>query len=172
MLVSHLSKVVGAIGALTLISGSAFAQSSLQPLGTIGGTLPGSFGVSSSVSMSSEYATKKYGTGSVSSTYTDSSPVIVPFTGKPAGLGINESLTPTNCPVNVHNPSGGKVLGCYSVVKPRPPVMVQRAVRVVRPIIYVRYPVPVAVPGCTRTVVNYSRYNHANYGHSYGRCGW
>lgn len=105
---------------------------------------------------------------------------IVPFSGTLQGLGSNESLVPTNCPVNVHNPEGGEVLGCYSVVKPRPPVQVQNYVRVVRPIIYVRYPVPVQVPSCgfnagygshhsTSQGGGYSRYGNAySYGSSYG----
>lgn len=60
-----------------------------------------------------------------------------------AGLGLNESLRPTSCPVNVYNPNGGQVLGCYNVVKPVPQTTYYR---IVRPVIYVRYPVPVAVP--------------------------
>lgn len=59
------------------------------------------------------------------------------------GLGQNETLRARACPTNVHNPEGGKVLGCYDVVKPVPQT---NYYRVVRPIIYVRYPVPVAVP--------------------------
>jgi len=74
-----------------------------------------------------------------------------------AGMGRDEFLSPTTCPVNVYNPGGHKVLGCYSVVKPvraAKPVQVIRPVpqiryqqvRVVRPIIYVRYPVPTLMP--------------------------
>lgn len=70
-------------------------------------------------------------------------PQMIPFSGKLQGLGANESLTPTTCPVNVYNPNGNEVLGCYNVVKTTPPVQVQNYIRVVRPIIYVRYPVPV-----------------------------
>jgi len=96
--------------------------------------------------------------------YSSASPRVVPFTTSVSnisehrvnGMGANEYLSKTNCPTSVYNPEGGKVLGCYSVVKPKP-VYVQPApvrvtvptyntVRVVRPIIYVRYPVPVAVP--------------------------
>ena len=76
-----------------------------------------------------------------------------------SGLGPNEQLLPTNCPVNVQNPTGARVLGCYSIVKPRPAVPVTNYVRVVRPVVYVRYAVPYPVPGCVRTVVtNTSRY--------------
>lgn len=64
------------------------------------------------------------------------------------GMGANEFLSPTSCPTSVYNPQGAQVLGCYNVVKPVAPrpVVTQTTqyhqVRVVRPIIYVRYPVP------------------------------
>jgi hypothetical protein len=67
------------------------------------------------------------------------------------GMGANEHLCPTQCPVSVLNPEGGKVMGCYEVCSPVPapaPVRVavpQRRVRVVHPIIPVPYPVPVRV---------------------------
>jgi len=102
-----------------------------------------------------------------------------------AGMGSNESLRPTTCPTSVYNPDGAKVLGCYSVVKPAPvmrpaPIVVPQTsyqhVRVVRPIVYVRYPVPTpyAVPvyrqqyrGCGTT---YSRYGN-NWPRLGGSCG-
>ena len=135
-----------------------------------------------------------------SSAYTNSSAMsgsayrstgqVVPFTTtvskisnyRVAGMARNEFLSPTACPTNVYNPGGDKVLGCYKVVKPlqvaRPvPQIRYQQVRVVRPIIYVRYPVPVPVPMpmpmpvpvCrTQTVCNsgcssmtYSRYGNA-----------
>ncbi len=84
---------------------------------------------------------------------------IVPFTTsvrnisnhRVSGMASNEFLSPTTCPTNVYNPGGNKVLGCYSVVKPvqmtRPkPIPRYNYVRVVRPIIYVRYPVPMPLP--------------------------
>ncbi len=95
------------------------------------------------------------------------------------GMGDNEALAPTDCPVSVYNPEGGKVLGCYSVVKPKPIVKPQpvvrtqvryNTVRVVRPIIYVRYPVPTPVPVqaprpvCAPVAPVYPQY--------YGGCGW
>jgi len=128
-------------------------------------------GTSYSGVASSQYAASTYGTGSISSSYSAGGATIVPFTSsRPAGLGANESLVPTNCPVAVHNPGGARVLGCYSIVKPRPPVPVTNFVRVVRPVIYVRYPVPYAVPGCTRTVVTHtSRYG--GFGFNRGGCG-
>lgn len=140
--------------------------------------------------MSDSTADRRYGSGSISTSYTDGSNTIVPFSTsvtnisshRIAGMGSNEFLSPTQCPVSVYNPTGGKVMGCYSVSKPAPaPVRIMptyRTVRVVRPVIYVRYPVPVAVPfpvyqrsgvmqgGC------YS--NNTRYGESWpGRpCGW
>jgi len=79
------------------------------------------------------------------------------------GLGPNERLCPTSCDVNVHNPEGGKVLGCYEICKPVAPVVQQprpqpvvqqyqeHYIRVVRPII--RVPVPVPVPVYQHTVM-------------------
>lgn len=90
------------------------------------------------------------------------------------GLGVNESLQATNCPVAVHNPSGAKVLGCYNVVKPKPVVRtVVRSVptvyQVVRPVIYVRTPVPVCNTCCSPKIVN-SRYGATSQPVS--KCGW
>lgn len=95
-------------------------------------------------SLSSYEADSTYGTGSISDTY--SSGETYGFSGSAAsvpGLGQNESLQATNCPVNVYGTGEGTVLGCYNVVKPVPQ---QTYYRVVRPVVYVRYPVPVAVP--------------------------
>ncbi len=115
----------------------------------------------SNVRMSSGEASHRYGSGSISRSYTDGTNTIVPFSTtttnisrhRLTGMGSNEFLTPTTCPVSVYNPNGGKVLGCYSVSKPAPvrrhvQVYTPRVhtVRVVRPVIYVRYPVPVPVP--------------------------
>jgi len=67
-------------------------------------------------------------------------------------MGPNEFLSKTSCPTSVYNPEGGQVLGCYSVVKPvvqpRPVIRHQvhyQQIQVVRPVIYVRYPVPTPV---------------------------
>ena len=108
--------------------------------------------------LSSYQADSTYGTGSISETYSDTS--TYSFSGSTTsvpGLGHNESLQATNCPVNVYGTGEGKVLGCYNVVKP---VARTSYYRVVRPVIYVRYPVPVAVPYTSpcHTVTNYSRY--------------
>jgi len=92
------------------------------------------------------------------------------FSGSTAtvpGLGLNESLRPTTCPTAVHNPEGGQVLGCYNVVKPVPQTTYYR---VVRPIIYVRYPVPtpVVVPTYNRcSGAGFGGYGHARYGHGH-----
>jgi len=95
---------------------------------------------------SSEYADAKYGTGSISNSYEGSDVEIFGFSGAPSsapGLAANESLRPVDCPTAVYNPEGGKVLGCYDVVAPTPaPAPIpQTYYRVVRPVIYVRYPV-------------------------------
>lgn len=84
------------------------------------------------------------------------------------GLGHGEGLRPTSCPVAVHNPEGGKVLGCYNVVrKVVRPVTRTTYYQVVRPIIYVRYPVPVpvcALPTCATP----HHHHHHHYGSRYG----
>ena len=136
-----------------------------------------SYGASNSYTgtVSSSYADSTYGTGSISNAYTGGDVEMYGFSGSTSsvsGLGINESLQATSCPVSVHNPSGGKVLGCYNVVKPVPQTTYYR---VVRPVVYVRYPVPVAVPywsGCT-VVTHTSRYgDRVGHGGNYGRrCG-
>jgi len=136
-----------------------------------------SYGTSNSYtgSVSSAYADATYGTGSISNAYTGSDVELFGFSGSTssvAGLGAGESLQATSCPVSVHNPSGGKVLGCYNVVKPVPQTSYYR---VVRPVVYVRYPVPVAVPywsGCS-VVTHASRYgNRWGQGGNFGRsCG-
>lgn len=134
-----------------------------------------SYGTSNSYAgtVSSSYADATYGTGSISNAYTGSNVELFGFSGSTssvAGLGAGESLQATSCPVSVHNPSGGKVLGCYNVVKPVPQTTYYR---VVRPVVYVRYPVPVAVPyysGCS-VVTHTSRYGDrwGNRGFGQGR---
>lgn len=112
---------------------------------------------------------------SFSSTGISSSYSVTPLTSSVlTGLGHNETLQPTSCPVAVHNPSGAKVLGCYNVVKPKPVVRtvvrtVPTVYQVVRPIVYVRTPVPVCNTCCTPKKV-FSRYGGlAQTGSS---CGW
>jgi len=146
----------------------------LAPISSYGSSY-GSTGYMSSVpattSTYSGYSNTSYASGSQSGSSSYSSNTqIIPFSGVPQGLGANESLVPTNCPVNVYNPNGGDVVGCYSVVKTRPPVAVQNYVRVVRPVIYVRYPVPVQVPSCgMNSGYGYSQGgNVSRYGNGYG----
>jgi len=125
--------------------------------------------------MSPIVADATYGTGSISETYTDTSSYSTyGFSGDTssvAGLGYNESLQPTSCPVNVYGTSSGStVLGCYNVVKP---VQQTAYYRIVRPVIYVRYPVPVPVPYTSpcHTVKHYSRYgDHFAHHHNYRGC--
>jgi len=122
---------------------------------------------------SPSYASQTYGSGSISSTYSDYS--TAPLTNSVlSGLGTNESLHPTNCPVSVHNPGGARVLGCFNVVKPKPVVRaVPTVYQVVRPVVYVRYPVPVCNTCCTPETIA-SRYGSANFGGGIGgsNCGW
>lgn len=155
-------------------------------------TLPDTYNPSASYSSVSSYTTSssyggvmsqseadmKYGTGSISNAYTGGDVEMYGFSGSTsglAGLGYNESLQATNCPTNVYNPEGARVLGCYNVVKPVPQT---NYVRVVRPIIYVRYPVPVAVPtySACNVMTHYSRYGGYSWYQGldgYGRrCGW
>ena len=104
-------------------------------------------------------------------------------TSSVAGLGMNESLQATNCPVGVSGLSeGSRVLGCYNVVTPvAQPVARTTYYRVVRPVVYVRYPVsvPVAVPvyghgagisPCQASARYRSGYNagYSRYGTGYG----
>ena len=102
-------------------------------------------------------AATSYSSYQSQSSYYQPAPQVVPFSTSVSsvshhridGMGPNERLCPTKCPVDVYNPEGGKVLGCYNVCKTAPvvrPVQVQSYIRVVRPIIYVRYPVPTPVP--------------------------
>ncbi|WP_409432938.1 hypothetical protein ACJ3XI_00145 [Litorimonas sp. RW-G-Af-16] len=167
-------------------SGMASSGSSTSYSGV---TLPGTFASqpaygSTSYSSTSSYggvmsqsqADATYGTGSISNTYTGGDVELYPFSGQLSGLGMNESLQATNCPTNVYNPNGGRVIGCYNVVKPVPQT---NYVRVVRPIIYVRYPVPVAVPtySTCNVTTHYSRYGGTSwaqgldYRHGHGHCG-
>ncbi len=131
--------------------------------------------------LSSAEADATYGTGSISSAYEGGNVEMFGFSGSTSsvpGLGMGESLQATNCPVGVYNPTGARVLGCYNVVKQVPQT---NYLRVVRPIVYVRYPVPTAVPvpyyvnynagfnagGCGSPAINASRYG----GYGFGRCG-
>lgn len=134
--------------------------------------------------MSDSEADRRYGSGSISGPYTDGSNTIVPFTTtstsvsnyRVPGMGANEFLSPTNCPVNVYNPGGAKVLGCYQVSKPAPvrvSVPNYHTVRVVRPIIYVRYPVPTPIYNTgVRACGAHHNWNTHHAQRWSGRCGW
>lgn len=144
-----------AVGGVTLpntyAAGQEYRGGSVPPLSTRFMRTSGDMNITNS------------GSGNVTATYTDNSyssythnnTTVVPFsTGHSGplsssyslpGLGASESLSPTSCPVNVYNPEGGRVLGCYAVSRPAPVQQVHYT-RVVRPVIYVRYPVPTAVP--------------------------
>ena len=114
-----------------------------------------------SYTMSASEASASYGSGSISSTYTGGDVEIFGYSGAP-DLGAGESLQATDCPVNVIGAShGSRVLGCYNVVRQEVrPVANTTYYRVVRPVIYVRYPVPVPVP----YTVNVPSYRHGGCG--------
>ncbi|PHR59794.1 MAG: hypothetical protein COA43_08890 [Robiginitomaculum sp.] len=127
----------------------------------------------STSTLSNAEASMRYGSGSISKSYRDGNTTIIPFstnsmnTYRIAGMGANETLVPTQCPVSVYNPNGGKVLGCYAVSKPAPVRPIMRTI-VVRPIIYVRYPVPTPV-----YFPVYQQHPPVGYGHGYrvSNCG-
>ena len=174
-MVSRIFKSAATLVATLSLAGAASAScgagmycgqtsSMAQPISSWSGQSNASYASSSYApsqsysTMSSYQADSTYGTGSISQTYSDTN--THSFSGSTTsvpGLGYNESLQATNCPVNVYGSGEGKVLGCYNVVKPVPQ---QTYYRVVRPVIYVRYPVPVAVPYTSpcNTVKHYSRY--------------
>lgn len=124
-----------------------------------------------STTMSSTQADATYGTGSISQTYSggfsDSSVSL-------AGLGANEGLQARNCATNVHGTGEGRVIGCYDVVQQVPQTTYYR---VVRPVVQVRYPVPVAVPVASPcgVVTHSSRYgdwhNRGQLRNRGSRCG-
>ena len=184
-MVSRIIKSAAALAATLSFAGAASAgcgtgmycgqtMSASQPLSTWSSNSGASYSFSGAsngyapsqayTTMSSYEADATYGTGSISQTYSDSN--TYSFSGSPAsvpGLGYNERLQATNCPVNVYGSGEGTVLGCYNVVKPVPQTTYYR---VVRPVVYVRYPVPVAVPYTSpcHTVTHYSRYGNWGMG--------
>ena len=139
-------------------SGSHYSSASSVSGNSFGGVL------------SSAEADATYGTGSISSAYEGGNVQMFGFSGSPTsvpGLGAGEHLQATNCPVNVYNPTGARVLGCYDVVKQVPQT---NYVRVVRPVIYVRYPVatPIPVPYYVNQNVNPCGGTFASNGSRYG----
>ena len=171
----------------SLYCGESTGHSTLPPLSSYfsGGSAHGSsYSHAATTSsygmvMSHSEASTRYGSGSISSPYAGGDVDMYGFSGSVAsapGLGYGESLQPTSCPVSVNSPAGSRVLGCYSVVRQvAAPVARTTYYRVVRPVVYVRYPVPVPVPytvygGCAQRVA-FSRYGgygpQGGYG---GRC--
>lgn len=162
--------------------GASTGTSTLPPLsGYFGGASHTASIAAPSHTMSHSQASSTYGSGSISSSYTIDSASTYGFSGSVTsapGLGHGESLQPTSCPVSVDSPAGSRVLGCYSVVrKVAAPVARTTYYQVVRPVIYVRYPVPVPVPytvysPCAATA-GYSRYGSAGYSrYGYGTAGY
>ena len=159
-------------------TGSSFSTPSFSSAPSYSSSTSYSSGSSFGGVMSSGLADATSGTGSISSAYEGGDVELFGFSGSTTsvpGLGFNESLQSTNCPVNVFNPTGARVLGCYNVVKQVPQT---NYVRVVRPVIYVRYPVatPIPVPyyvnnACGAQNVVYSRYVNQPRRNSCGN-GW
>ena len=168
-------------GAGSLYCGASTGTSTLPPLSSYYAHGASGHAVSSysapSYTMSHSQASSSYGSGSISSTYSlDSTYSFSGPVSSAPGLGAGESLQPTSCPVSVDSPAGSRVLGCYSVVrKVYAPVARTTYYRVVRPVVYVRYPVPVPVPYTVyspcATNVAWSRYgDYHRYGYGHGGC--
>jgi|GEM_PF-2763260 len=86
------------------------------------------------------------------SSYSSASSYGIPASQRMPGLAADEYLCPTDCATSVNVPAGGRVLDCFKVCKKAPPAPVYQsytqAYQVVRPVVYVNYPVPVALPSC------------------------
>lgn len=88
------------------------------------------------------------------SAYSSAKSYSAPASQRMPGLAADEYLCPTTCPTSVNVPAGGRVLDCFNVCKKAAPApqpvyrQVTQAYQVVRPIVYVNYPVPVALPSC------------------------
>lgn len=170
---SRFFKTAAVAAAMVSVAGAANANCGNSPYCSSSNytSSMSSYGTSGfSTTMTPIEANSKYGSGSISHTYSDNSNVQY-FSGSSAsaaGLGYGESLQSTSCPVNVYGASSdAQVLGCYNVVKP---VARTSYYRVVRPVVYVRYPVPVAVPYISPCLsrVEYSRYGDMGYrGHGH-----
>jgi len=90
-----------------------------------------------------------------------------------SSMSAPAGMVKVDCPYTVDVPEGGRVLDCYAVAQPKPapvttyrPVYntVQRAYQVVRPVVYVDYPVPVAVPNTCGPIYS----PDSRYGDYYG----
>lgn len=163
----------------TVVSGSTYSSVSAPVSYSSSSSTYSSYSTPSTSyagSLSDSYADATYGSGSISQAYEDTS--YVPFSGgsltssgtisglSVAGMGANEELCPVDCAQPVGSTGSGRVLGCYAVCKPAPqPVTYTTYTQVVRPVIYVRYPVPYAVPYTVPGNVHFSRYaDHAHRG--------
>lgn len=97
-----------------------------------------------------------------------------------SSISAPAGMVKVDCPYTVDVPEGGRVLDCFAVAQPKPapvttyqPVYntVQRAYQVVRPVVYVDYPVPVAVPNtCGPIYSPNSRYGDWYGGYNRGGC--
>ncbi len=134
--------------AIVLAVSSAFATTASASCGN--GNLycsASSQGSNYAMSSQSSYGHSSYGQSSYMP-FTSSAPMSGPISIN--GLGANEFLQPTSCPVNVNGlESGQTVLGCYNVARRTQRMSYHyaapRYVQVVHPIIYVRYAVPTPV---------------------------
>lgn len=151
-------------GASSHASASAYAGASTSQASAYASASASSGAQATATARATSYASSNHAPV-VTSTYQGHQYRYEGFSGSYSGLGHNERLHPTTCPVAVHNPQRHQVAGCYKVVKQWTPPKVHRPApqqvfyRVVRPIIYVRYPVPVCVTGpCAPQHYGRSRY--------------
>lgn len=151
-MISRFIKTTALLGATVAFAGTAAAggshHSTLPSLGSWTSHSGSHYSSSHAGVLSASEANAKYGSGSIGETYESFETRYFSGSSGP-DLGYGESLQPTNCPVNVHGVSeGSEVVGCYNVVRQVPQTTYYR---VVRPIIYVRYPVHYPVPVYTPT---------------------
>ncbi len=151
-MISRFIKTTAILGATIALAGTATAggnhHSTLPSLGSWTSHSGSHFTTSHSGVLSASEATAKYGSGSISDTFESFDTRYFAGSSGP-DLAYGESLQATNCPVNVHGVSeGSEVVGCYNVVRQVPQTTYYR---VVRPVIYVRYPVHYPVPVYTQS---------------------
>ena len=147
-MISRFTKTTALLAATITFAGTAAAggshHSTLPSLGSWTGHTSTHSNAGHVQVLSASEATARYGSGSISQSYTVDDSVVYSGSSSAPGLAANESLQATNCPVNVHGVSeDARVVGCYNVVRQVPQTTYYRDVR---PIVYVRY--PVAIPVC------------------------
>ena len=164
-MISRFIKTTALLGATFALAGTATAggnhYSTLPSLGSWTSHSGSNFTSSHAGVLSASEATSKYGSGSISETFESHDTRFYAGSSGPE-LAHGESLQATNCPVNVHGVSGdAEVVGCYNVVRAVPQTTYYR---VVRPIVYVRYPVPVCQTQCCAPITRApaSRYGGFN----------